>query len=357
LPVTGTVDRFTPATPAAAEGARDWALLRSSASARLLTELAAQSGVAPRRILRGTGIDRRTLDDPAGEVTTGQELALTRNLVAELGGLPGLGLEAGSRYHLTTYGVWGFAMIASPTLGDAVGLVRRSLELTFGLCRTVISQRAGELVIELDDRALPPAVRRFSVEREAAAIDLLGRELTGAQIPLRRLTFRFPRPSYAERDEEVFAIAPAFLQPANLLAIDGAYLDMPLPQAFAPTAELCERLSLELLARRRAHLGLVGEVRDELARRPAAMPDLAAVAGALNVSERTLRRRLEQQGISFRAIVDDTRRALAERLLEVTPTVHEVAVRLGYADASSFSHAFKRWTGMAPGAYARKRAG
>lgn len=348
-------DLRLPAMPTPGEGARNWDLLRSAASACLLTELAAELGVSAGQLLRGTGIDDGILADAAGEVTLEQELVLTRNLVAELGDVPGLGLEAGSRYHLTTYGVWGFAMTASPTLGDAVALIHRSLELTFGLCRTVISQSGGELVIELDDRALPPDIRLFSVEREAAAIDLIGRELAGTQIPLRRLTFRFEEPPYADRYEELFTVTPSFGQPANLMTTDDVFLDMPLPQAFAPTAALCERLSVELLAGRRARLGVIGEVRDELMRRPAAMPDLVEVAGALNVSERTLRRQLEQEGTSFRAVVDETRQALAEHLLGLDLTVDGVAFRLGYADASSFSHAFKRWTGESPGAYAHAR--
>ncbi len=79
------------------------------------------------------------------------------------------------------------------------------------------------------------------------------------------------------------------------------------------------------------------------------------ITQALGVSPRGLRRKLEAEGTSFRQIVDDERRQLAEQLLGGTQmTLDEMAILLGYADTASFNRAFRRWHHLSPGEY-RKR--
>ena len=98
-----------------------------------------------------------------------------------------------------------------------------------------------------------------------------------------------------------------------------------------------------------------GQVRDLLLRDPSRMPGQEQVAAALDVSVRTLRRQLDAEGTSFRAVVDQTREDLAEELLATAGcTVAQVARRLGYAEASSFVHAFRRWKGVSPRRWARE---
>jgi AraC-like DNA-binding protein len=83
---------------------------------------------------------------------------------------------------------------------------------------------------------------------------------------------------------------------------------------------------------------------------PSGVPSQADVARVLALSPRTLARRLEEAGTSFTAIVDETRRALAEQYLQRTDfSVAEVAYLVGFAESSSFNRAFRRWTGHAPG--------
>jgi AraC-like DNA-binding protein len=76
------------------------------------------------------------------------------------------------------------------------------------------------------------------------------------------------------------------------------------------------------------------------------------------MSERTLRRRLAEEGTSLRALVDEVRATLAAEFLRSgSLTVAEIAHRLGYVEQSSFSQAFKRWHGVSPRAYAARSAG
>jgi AraC-like DNA-binding protein len=79
-----------------------------------------------------------------------------------------------------------------------------------------------------------------------------------------------------------------------------------------------------------------------LMREPYEVPSLEDVAASRNVSVRTLRRQLAGEGTSFRALMDDVRKAIAEELLTRDMTITEVAHRLDFADAASFIRAFKR---------------
>lgn len=342
---------FDSATPPA------WDALRSSASAALLVQVAAERGVTAQRCLRGTGITRDVLDDPAGEIRARQELAVARNVVRALGDPPGLGLDAGSRYHLTTYGIWGFALISSSTLREAISVGLRFLELTYTFVDISTEERAGELLFVLGDEIVPHEVRRFMVERDAAAIVVIQRELFGSSIALRHAAFRFASPPDLRPYDEIFGTRPEFGARQNVAAVDAAVLDRPLPQASPYAAQLSQEQCRELLDRRRIRLGVAGRVRNELLRDPRRTPSQEQVARTLHVSVRTLRRHLADEGTTFRALVEETRQLLAEELLATGRlTVEEIADRVGYAEASSFVHAFKRWKGVAPGRYGRQIA-
>ncbi|MCP2287699.1 AraC-type DNA-binding protein [Nocardia amikacinitolerans] len=118
------------------------------------------------------------------------------------------------------------------------------------------------------------------------------------------------------------------------------------------SVERCDRL-----AGKGIRVGVAGSVRDELIRDPAAIPDLPRVAAALLLSSRTLSRRLNAEGTSFRALVDEVRRARSEQLLGHTRlTTEQVASRLGYAESASFIRAFRRWNGCPPQEF-RSRGG
>ena len=79
-------------------------------------------------------------------------------------------------------------------------------------------------------------------------------------------------------------------------------------------------------------------------------PEMATVARTLGTSERSLQRRLQEEGTSFREVVDEARRELALGYLgDRRLAVSEVAYLLGYAEAGAFVRAFKRWTGRTPG--------
>jgi AraC-like DNA-binding protein len=324
---------------------------------KVLIDLAAEHGVAPEVCLKGTGLRPEHLIDADAHVAAGQELAVIRNLLSALPDVPGLGLQAGGRYHLTTHGIWGLALASSPDLRSAIKFGLRYLDLTFAFTRIELRELPHEAQMTLDASAIPEDLRRFLIEREGASIMSLQREMFSAAIPLSRVETSFPEPPYAGLYEEVFGLRPRFDADADLAAFDAALLDLPLPQANELTAKACEQQCSALLDERRPRPGIAGHVRDQLVPLAGARPAMEEVATGLGVSPRTLRRQLESEGTSFRALSEEVTMGLAEEFLSSgTLTVEEVAVRLGYSEAASFTRAFARARGISPGEY-RRQAG
>ncbi|MEV0356946.1 AraC family transcriptional regulator [Nocardia sp. NPDC050697] len=343
-------------------GVRDWNFPRGVASVALMAGYAADHGVPAPRVLAGTPLTPALVRDPDAQIDARTELAVVRNLVRAFDDQPALGVRVGSRYRITTFGIFGFACVSSPTLGEAIELALRYLELSFTFCIPVAHWSGGEFVAVVHDEAVPADVRRFLVERDVTAMHRMMSDLIGRPLPLTRAEFHHPAPLDPAPLRAVTGIDPAFGRPENLFAVDPRVLDQPLPLADPHTWAMCLNQCRDLVHRRRARSGIAAEVRARLVPGDAvgftAPPGIDAVARDLAMSTRTLRRKLDAAGTSYRALLDEVRRALAEEMLTATPlSVSDVAIRLGYAESSTFIHAFKRWTGMTPAVYRRIRPG
>ncbi len=340
-------------------GIRDWDFPRGVASVALMVRFAREQGVPTARMLQGSGLTEKQLADPDAQIDAHTELAVIRNLVRELNTRPSLGLEVGRRYRISTFGIFGFACVSSPTLGEAISFALRYLELSFTFCIPAARFQPGEFVARIHDERVPADVRRFLVERDVTAMHQVLADLLGHPVDLLRADFDFPAPQNLDLYTEIYGLRPHFDQPHTTFTLDPAMLDQPLPQANEHTWAMCLAQCRDLVSRRRARTGIAAEVRGRLVPRGgldgfAVPPGIDSVARDLNMSTRTLRRHLDAAGTSYRQLLDEVRRALAEEMLTATPlSVSDVAIRLGYAEASTFIHAFKRWTGTTPSVYRR----
>jgi AraC-like DNA-binding protein len=338
----------------------DWDFPRSTAGILLMTRFAQERGARTADLLRGTSLGPEQLLDPVLQVDARHELTVVRNLVRELGGSDTTAIALGRAYHVTTFGIFGFACISSPTLRDAMAFALRYLDLSFTFCIPHVGIDGDTLALAIDDTRVPGDVARFLLLRDLTAIHAVMRELLPT-ISLRGLAFRHTEPggdqvvSYVDN----FGVTPVFSAESTVATLDIAFLDEPLPQANEHTVAICEEQCRRLVARRRERSGIAQDVRERLIRVGGAGlgmdTAMETVARGLSLSQRTLRRRLTEAGTSYRALVDEVRQALAEEMLATGAlSVEDVAIRLGYAEASSFIAAFKRWKGITPAAYARR---
>ncbi|WP_298183070.1 AraC family transcriptional regulator [Saccharomonospora sp.] len=312
----------------------DWDFPRGVASIALLVEFAGERGIPADMVLLGSGVDLATVRDPMAQVEARQELAVVRNFLAHCADDPTeLGHEVGCRYHATAYGIWGFAVTSSRTVGDAVRLALRYVELTYVFCAPELRVEGDVAALHWHTTGVPADVRPFLLARDVAASCTLIVELLGV------------RPDF-DPDHPDNAV----------ISLPRTLLEQRMPQANDHTAAVCEQQCRALLAERRARDGMARRVRDRLLTVDGLHTDMDTVAAELVVTTRTLRRRLAAEGTSYRALVDEVRQALAEELLATRSlSVEQVAYRLGYGDAASFVRAFTRWKGISPGRYARSR--
>lgn len=191
-----------------------WSPRRSAISAHLLIQFGIDRGLGLEQCLAGSGLDIRLLGDPSGEIDAAQELSVVRNLVRHLGDACAPGLAAGLRYHLNAYGIWGFALLSSPTFLSAAQLGLRYLDLTFAFHGIRLEVHGDEAHLVLDDAGIPEDLRIFLLERDAAALQRhwhgrtnqpaeqqaqAAAQETGAQALRRRGQWRFSGPGHSRQ--------------------------------------------------------------------------------------------------------------------------------------------------------------
>ncbi|MGV0627632.1 AraC family transcriptional regulator ligand-binding domain-containing protein [Mycolicibacter minnesotensis] len=336
----------------------DWDIPRSPATCRHLLEAAQLQGIDAQACLKDSGLGVADIEDNATEVQAGQELRIVRNVLARVEDRHRFACDVGLRYNVANMGVLGYALLASPTLGDAVNVACRYAALSSTFHRLARRDSAQGAVLEFDNSAVPADVRAFMLERDMFAVTgmaplLIGQldssirldvELAGTAFPMDRLDL-----PWLNIDFNPAATSSTVTIPAEIL-------ELAMPAADAATAKMCARECEELLQARRHRRGVSALVRARLVRDPGQLPSMADIAEELNVAERTLHRRLAAEQTSFRALVDEVRVTLAVALLESGLTVEETGRRLGYSETAAFTRAFLRWTGAPPSRYRGRRA-
>lgn len=328
-------------------------LPRSAGSARLLVQYGVESGISASACLKGTGLSEDDISDPSAEITTAQEHAIVHNLVREHGSESYLGLDIGSRYSVSLFGMLGFACMSAPTLRSTIEVSLRYQDLAFTLAQASLVTRHEQTFIVIDVSHLGPEIHRFVVEHCMATVWAAILEMDD-QPPRPTLDLAYRRPANSARYRTFFGVEPNFGAPTHRLGFPNSDLDRPRPQVDLAALELCEQQCQALLRRRQDHVGTVGLVRDRLTRATGARPSVETIASDLHMSSRTLRRALAAENSSFRELNEQVRQQRAAELLDEGLPIGEIATQVGYATSSGFVHAYQAWHGATPGAHRRK---
>jgi AraC-like DNA-binding protein len=321
------------------------------ALASQLVHLVKRWEIAPDELLTAAGLSGKDLEDPSERLPVATMCALLERARA-LTGEPGLGYYLGLQTRPTLYGYLGFAGLSAASLGDALALAVQYAPI-FSTALTIdLSVDGRQATIRLNERADLGSVRDIVLISMTLGLREMGQALTGHRMR-GSADFAIPEPDYQVR----FArLAPnvRFDQPANRILFDSADFNLPIvmadPIALRLARQQCEREldHLDFDAR------LAARVRRLVADDDGVRRSMDQVALCLDMTPRTLRRRLAEQGVSFAALVDDERRSSALELVRSSRlSLRDIAGRLEYKTASSFVRAFHRWTGETPAAYRR----
>jgi AraC-like DNA-binding protein len=310
-------------------------------------------------ILRDIGIDA---DAVLGRVSLHWDELVTSDRPLDLGtvqrigaeavrlsGRPWLGLELGQRLLTSTHGPVGYAIISSRDLRQAIEVLCRYGGLRMQAIAFDSEAVRGGCVLRLREIADLGELRHLVHDAVFATVlqllDGLGvRDHHSLSVALPR-----PHPAWAERYRRLFSGRIDFGAPQLAWSFDDTALDQPNPMADAHDHEAACRECERALASARTQASYCAQVRDALRREQGGLASLEAVAAELQMSGRTLMRKLKREGSSYQALLDEVRQERALWYLRHTQlSVARVAERLGYVDTSNFSRTFRQWFGTTP---------
>jgi len=324
----------------------------------VLASVLAEQGVATNELLEGTGIDPASIHSSATRISRRQLVATYRNAV-RLSTSKGVGLEAGERLRLSEYGMYGYALVSSANLKEALELsikyhqlatptVRMSLEIDDD---DTVASFVMEDVLELEE--LIP----FNLELQFSLVLSLFKDMVGEEFSFQEIRATYRDPGYSAEYATLFGCPILFEQSRNELRFDEWWLGKNLVHSNPITAEHTREVCRQILLEMKSREGVASKVNELLSADIRANSDIETVAKHLNMTSRTLRRKLSAQGTSFQELLCDVRTQFAIAYLKETGiSIDDIADRLGFSDAANFRHAFKRWTGHSPGHFRRGRA-
>lgn len=318
-----------------------------AAYALILVDLALETGADRAALLEGSSLGDFDARAVGARVRDDDFRVLVDNAL-RLTGDPALGLRLGERLNLSAHAVLGQAFLTCRDLGEVMELFERyypvlapDLDLAFHRDHERVSVVAASA-----DTGLP---MHFGLECIAAAMrNTLAGLLGGAPLPL-RFEFPYAPPEHLPRYAVVLGDNVLFDRPAATWSFPSDYLATPLPSSNPALRELYEAECARLLSDLTDTTDLATRTRRLLRKLEGQYPQMPQVARLLNVSTRTYRRRLAEQGTSFQALLDSVRAEYATRLLrDRRLPIASVAYRVGFSDPSNFRRAFRTWTGRSP---------
>lgn len=318
-----------------------------------LLETAAARGVAARELERAAGLAPGALA-PLPEQLPADDYVRLLDAGAALADDPHFGLHVGERVRLGTYSVYGLILLSCRDFGQAFEQTLRYEPLAHDLGRSAL--QVGDGVARYSWHSHYPAAQRHLADSVFAGIRVFGNWLAGETLPPAALELAHDGGAPALHGEylRVFGALPRFGAAANAAAFDARLLARPVPNADVSLYPVLRQHAEQLLRQRaRAAAGIAAQVRAAMLRRlPQGQPRLASIAAELRLTPRTLQRKLNEAGVSFQQVLDQTRYALARDYLRQPGLgLVDIAFLLGYQEQSAFNHAFKEWSGMNPGAW------
>ena len=327
-------------------------LPRSTTSLRLLCETAAEHGVARGDCLENTGVSAADLERDDARLTLAQELQAIENVARLAPAKAGLGVAVGRRLHVHAFGVWGFAVLTSPTLRSAILTAIDYVKLSFVIADMTLADDSDAARLMFETAQLPAITRPYILERHAVVAMTFIRELI-QQPEFCDFTIETTMTDAAYTDElsrllEIEVIGGASM---DALVWPARLMDAPLPKSDPVSLRYCLDQCKMLVDRIDGAMPPWSQkVRDAVIEDIASEQKIDNIAAKLSVTARTLRRRLTEEGTSFRDIYTDARLTIAHELLDAAGlNVETVAWRVGYAEPASFVRAFSRKYDKTPG--------
>ena len=297
--------------------------------------------------LKESQLSEQQLIDPTARIPTEQLVVLLQSLANQYGA-DSIGLQLAKGLHPGCFSALGYAVASCRTLGDAVKLIPKYESVVLSGCNTEVIQQPDQAILQW--HMVGKTQSRLIEDVFLAARLHLARTFTGQMLRPREVRLTYKPTNSLEQFQEFYGCKIRFNQPRSAMVFGLKVLAQPVAHADPFINRLMQNQAYELKQ------GLVGEnsfeqqVRSLLEEQlPKGLPEQSAIAQNLNVSERTLRRRLQVENSTYQQVLEDLRKQKADYYLQKTSlSILEISLLLGYSEHSAFSAAFKRWHNITP---------
>lgn len=306
-------------------------------------------GGDPDRVLGHCGIQPDWIGSPTSKISLKGFCAMFEEAARQTQH-DNFGLWFGNQFKPQSLGLWGYAAVASTTLAHALD----NLVTLFHYHQqaSVLHLNRVDGLIRLEYQIRDPEIlqRRQDAELSLGMFLNVFRECHGPGWAPEEVHFEHPDPLEPGQHERAFSAPVYFGQPTNALVFRPDALATRMPNADLRLLTIVQTCLSMLSSGDSTPVSLTDRIRSILRRMlPDGYPSIEAVAQELHMAMPTLQRRLAQEGVTYKELVEDTRQKLAMAYLrERHLSLSEIAFLLGYSELSAFSRAFRRWTGKSP---------
>jgi AraC-like DNA-binding protein len=308
--------------------------------------------IDPAPILQRAGLSEQELNDQENRIPSAAQARLLE-FAAEALHDPALGFHLATELDPRELGLVFYIASAAKDLGEAIALLGRYSRIVNEAIRVQMTRRDSDLVIEVYVAGVPRFLAAQNAELAIAVILKSVRLITGRNVHPKTVSLIHVRSSDFREFQRFCGCPVEFGGPTDELVFSSETLAIPLITEDQRLLDVLRPVCDEAAKQREMPPGsLRSLVENEVLKLlPQGGAQRHIIARKVAMSTRTLARRLADQGTSFEEVVDELRRSLALQYMK-TPgiSLSQVAWLLGYEGATSFNHAFKRWTGRSPSA-------
>ena len=247
------------------------------------------------------------------------------------------------------------SVLGCKTLGQALDRSLRFYGLILDDIGGSMVRSGKEVSICVQEHAPNGAARVFGHEVLLMLLHGVACWLVGRRIPILRAQFGYPEPAHSGEYRLMYCTDLTYGKSHTAIAFAADYLALPVVQNERSVKEFLRTAPESILVKYKNGSSLSARIRRRLRQRlPGQVPDFDRLAGELNMTTATMRRRLHEEGASYQGIKDQLRRDLAiSYLSDSDRSVMDIALELGFSERSAFHRAFRKWTGASPGEFRR----
>ena len=312
----------------------------------------------PALLLSEAGLEAAAIEDRSMRVPAAAEIRLVER-AAEVTGDSTFGLRLAVGGGADEAGLVALVLATTPNVRETVRLFPRYARIINESVRFSVSFSPKGATVELRYLGLLRRSVKHAAELQTAALVQALRDFTGHDLSPVQVSFAHVRTDDTRPFERFFRCPVRFGAESDQVVLSSETLDIPnrradcyLFQTLQPFAD--EEIGAREVPGRSFREAVDNQIFRTLAR---GEPTIEAVSQALAVSARTLSRRLAQEGTTFPEVLTTLRRSLAAQYIqEPGLSIDQIGLLLGYSEIASFSHAFRRWTGVSPSAARRVHA-